>query len=369
MIHSQPLKNNPSLYVFLPIFYMVWSDAVLTPSELATIRNLIDRQDWLNDGEKGFLLEQVNPAIPPSPDELKGWFAEIQKVVGAKSPNKKESLVDIGIKLVELHAPGATDAISRSRSSLSQMEDTLGLISNEAVFSFYPGAQTTLTEQHNTKQTFDAEALAKLLDGAQADTIRKVKTLLSDKEFRYIDTGNLEEYREKVLKWCRHLADQGFGSMAYPKEYGGQGDMDRYFAIMETLSYHDLSLVIKFGVQFGLFGMSVYFLGTEKHHKKYLKSIGTLELPGCFAMTETGHGSNVRGVETTATYDHPSRSFVIHTPHANAQKEYIGNAACHAQMATVFAKLMVDGKDYGVGALLVPLRDKKGKTLPGITIC
>jgi len=347
---------------------MVWSDAVLTPSELATIHSLIDRQDWLTSEEKAFLLEQVNPALPPSPDELKDWYAEIQKVTGTKPPDKKESLVDIGIKLAELHSPGAANAFSRSRSSLSRMEDTLGLISNEAVTSFYPGAQATLTEQHNTEASFDVDALARVLDGAQADTIRKVKTLLSDREFRYSDTDTLEEYREKVLTWCRLLADQGFGAMAYPKEYGGQGDMDKYFTIMETLSYHDLSLVIKFGVQFGLFGMSVYFLGTEKHHKKYLKSIGTLELPGCFAMTETGHGSNVRGVETTATYDHKTRSFVIHTPHQNAQKEFIGNAACHAQMATVFTKLVVDGKDYGVGALLVPLRDKKGKTLPGITI-
>jgi acyl-CoA oxidase len=368
VINTPSLKNNPNLYVFLPIFYMVWSDAVLTPSELATIHSLIDRQGWLTTEEKVFLLEHVNPTSPPSPDELKNWYAEIQKVTGTKPTDKKESLVDIGIKLAELHSPGATNAFSASRSSLSQMEDTLGLIMNEAVTSFYPGAQATLTEQHNTKQTFDVEVLAKLLDGAQGDTIRKVKTLLSDREFRYTDTGSLQEYREKVLTWCRHLADQGFGSMAYPKEYGGQGDMDKYFTIMETLSYHDLSLVIKFGVQFGLFGMSVYFLGTEKHHKKYLKSIGTLELPGCFAMTETGHGSNVRGVETTATYDHQTRSFVIHTPHQNAQKEFIGNAACHAQMATVFTKLMVDGKDYGVGAMLVPLRDKKGKTLPGVTI-
>src|SRR5882762_8111754 len=245
MINSQPVKNNPNLYVFLPIFYMVWSDAVLTPSELATIRSLINHQAWLNDEEKRFLLEQVNPTNPPSPDELKDWFAEIQKVTGTKSPDKKESLVDIGVKLAELHAPGSTNAFSRSRSSLSQMEDTLGLISNEAVTSFYPGAQTTLTEQHNTKQTFNVETLAKLLDGAQADTIRKVKTLLSDREFTYIDTDSLPEYREKVLKWCRHLADQGFGSIAYPKEYGGQADMDKYFTIMETLSYHDLSLVIK----------------------------------------------------------------------------------------------------------------------------
>jgi acyl-CoA oxidase len=170
------------------------------------------------------------------------------------------------------------------------------------------------------------------------------------------------------LKWCQLLADQGFGSIAYPKEYGGQGDMGAYFTIMETLSYHDLSTVVKFGVQFGLWGMSVYFLGTEKHHQKYLKDIGSLALPGCFAMTETNHGSNVRGIETTATYDHATKTFTIHTPNEQARKEYIGNAALHGQMATVFAKLILNGKDYGVSAFIVPLRDKEGKIFPGITI-
>ena len=137
--------------------------------------------------------------------------------------------------------------------------------------------------------------------------------------------------------------------------------MAKYFAIMETLSYHDLSLVIKFGVQFGLFGMSVFLLGTERHHRKYLAAIGTLQLPGCFAMTETGHGSNVRGIETTSTYDHKTKTFVLHTPGDHAQKEFIGNAAVHGQMGTVFAKLVVDGKDYGVAAFVVSLRTKMEK--------
>lgn len=368
MLTSKALGNNPNLYVFLPIFYMVWSDAVLTPSEVDTMRNLVDQQDWLTAGEKTFLLDQLNPASPPSPDELKDWLVEIQKVTGKRSPDKQESLVDIGEKLVQLHSSGKGMDVSLNRTSLTQLEATLGVISNEAVTSFYPGSPNTVTEQYTTKETFNVEALASLLDGSQAETIRKVKTLLSDPAFRYVDPGNLAVYREKVLEWCRHLANQGFGAMAYPKEFGGQADMAKYFTIMETLSYHDLSMVIKFGVQFGLFGMSVYFLGTEKHHRKYLRSIGSLELPGCFAMTETGHGSNVRGIETTATYDHATRTFVIHTPTLLDQKEFIGNAACHARMATVFTKLIVSGKDYGVGAVLVPLRDKDGKTLPGIII-
>ncbi len=366
MIDSQQLKGEPNLYAFLPIFYMVWSDAVLTPTEITTLRDLISRQGWLTSEDKNFLMDQLNPTTPPSPDEFKNWLAEIRKVAGA---DNRESLVDIGIKLAQLHGGFVSkDALLDARKSLANIEEALGLISSEATYNFYPESRATITQQQGTQRTFDISILAKILDGPEEEIIRKVKTIISDPKFKYQDTDSLSEYREKVLEWCKYLADQGFGAMAYPKEYGGQDNMAWYFAIMETLSYHDLSLVIKFGVQFGLFGMSVFFLGTEKHHKKYLKDIGTLALPGCFAMTETGHGSNVRGIETTATYDHQTRSFVINTPHLLAQKEYIGNAACHAQMATVFAKLILDGKDYGVSAFVVPLRDTKGNVLSGVTI-
>ena len=367
MLNSKSLENNPSLYVFLPLFYTVWYDAVLTPSEISSIEGLINGQAWLTADERKFLLTQIDPTSPPSPDELIQWREEISKVAG--SGNERNSLIDLGIKLATLNGNGkVSEVMTSAKPSLNSIENTLGYISYEAAFAFQSGARKTITSEYTTQQTFDAATMTKLLDGSYAEIIRKVKTVVSDPEFKYIDSGDLNAYREKVLQWCHHLASQGFGSMAYPKEYGGKADMGAYFAIMEALSYHDLSLVIKFGVQFGLWGMSVYFLGTEKHHKKYLKEIGTLEIPGCFAMTETNHGSNVKGIETTATYDHASQTFVIHTPNEYARKEYIGNAARHGQMATVFAKLILDGKDYGVSAFVVPLRDKNGNTLKGITI-
>src|SRR6185369_16615099 len=105
MIASPLLKTNPNLYVFLPLFYMVWEDAVLTPSEIKKIREIIDLQDWLTPEETNFLLEQINPTAPPTSDELKSWLAEIQRVRGQLSAEAKDSLVDIGIKLVSLHAP------------------------------------------------------------------------------------------------------------------------------------------------------------------------------------------------------------------------------------------------------------------------
>jgi acyl-CoA oxidase len=367
MLHSPALQKNPDLFVFLPIFYMVWSDAILTPTEVSTMQALINGQDWLTSEERTFLLSYLNPSAPPTTDELKDWYAEIRTVTDAMTSENAGSLIDIGTTLAQRHG-GTLKAFTTAQDHLAKMEETLGMISRESAYNFSPSNRTTITGQQATKKTFDVETLAALLDGDQADMIRKVKTLLSDPAFRYLNTDNLSEYREKVLFWCRLLADRGFGSMAYPAAFGGQGDMAKYFAIMETLSYHDLSLVIKFGVQFGLFGMSVFLLGTERHHRQYLVSIGTLQLPGCFAMTETGHGSNVRGIETTATYDHERKIFILHTPGVHAQKEFIGNAAVHGQAGTVFAKLILEGKDYGVTAFVVPLRDDNGRTLPGITI-
>ena len=37
-------------------------------------------------------------------------------------------------------------------------------------------------------------------------------------------------------------------------------------------------------------------------------------------MTEIGHGSNVPGLETTATFDEASDQFIIHTPTLTATK-------------------------------------------------
>jgi acyl-CoA oxidase len=64
MLQSKQLKDNASLYVFLPIFYTVWSDAVLTPSEIATLEGLVNNQAWLTAEERKFLLSQLDPCYP-----------------------------------------------------------------------------------------------------------------------------------------------------------------------------------------------------------------------------------------------------------------------------------------------------------------
>ena len=85
-------------------------------------------------------------------------------------------------------------------------------------------------------------------------------------------------------------------------------------------------------------------------------------------MTEWDHGSNVRELETTACYNPAAGEFVINTPHDGARKEWIGNAAAHGRMATVFAQLQTDGKEYGVHAFLVPIRTEDGTPMPRVRI-
>lgn len=369
MIQSEFFQRNPHLYSFLPMFYMVWADAVLTPSEITHVRALVEKQAWISREEREFLLAQIDPKNPPEAEELKQWLVEIRRVAQGLTPEMKRSLVDIGIELARLNARNQDDqTLEDARAPLTDIEEALGIISREAAYHLRSHDHTTVTGRQNTHQSFDPAAMALLLDGSDRDMVLKVKKILSDPSFSYVPTENIHEYRTQVLRWCQDLAQQGFGSVAYPKIYGGQDEMGLYFTIMETLAYHDLSMVIKYGVQFGLWGMSVYFLGTEKHHQQYLRDIGTLDLPGCFAMTETGHGSNVKGIETTAIYNHSDKTIVIHTPHHDAGKEYIGNAALHGRMATVFAKLIINDTDYGVNAFLVPLRDESGELLPGVTI-
>ncbi|HEV7825275.1 MAG TPA: acyl-CoA dehydrogenase, partial [Mycobacteriales bacterium] len=104
------------------------------------------------------------------------------------------------------------------------------------------------------------------------------------------------------------------------------------------------------------------------HHERYMKAILDFELPGCFAMTETGHGSDVQSLGTTATYDPATREFVVHTPHEGARKDYIGNAGRDGRIAAVFAQLITGGESHGVHAVLVPIRDEAGNPCPGVTL-
>ncbi len=350
-------QYSPGVLQYIPFFYVIWSDDLLSASEINVVEKAIDKDDSLLKEESRILRSWLNTQKPPANGVLKNW---------------KHIVANSGVKLVESNTyPLSTFSQNvvcnyfekcPFNDSLKDIEINLGIQPNHYNHLFDVEVVHEITSNY-----YSAEEIDVILKGKHASVIDAFRNTVADPIFKWNVHRNKEDFREIVLKQVKFLADKGYGALAYPEDYGGKGDMEGYAHIFENMMYVDGSLSIKFGVQFGLFGGSIEKLGTKKHHDNYLTETGKANLLGCFAMTETGHGSNVRGVKTTATYDKSTDQIIIHTPGKNDNKEYIGNAL-HSKMASVFAQLIVDGKNEGVHAILVPVRDEKHELLSGVTI-
>lgn len=215
-----------------------------------------------------------------------------------------------------------------------------------------------------------AASLQKVLDGAWADAREFTREAMTPDMLNPIGLG-MEEHRDHVLAQLQRLADSGMPKLGFREEDGGTGDTGGALTSFEMLGHLDLSLMVKAGVQWGLFGGAIANLGDSETRKKYLPDVMSLDLLGCFAMTEVGGGSDVQNLETTATFDRETGEFVVNTPTPSAEKAYIGNAARDGRMAAVFAQLITTADDggelrHGVHCLLVPIRDEAGNDLPGV---
>jgi len=228
-----------------------------------------------------------------------------------------------------------------------------------------PTAPHTAAEASEPRIHIDA--VTDLLLGTWAETRREAREMIKDPAFWRIDGQPMPEHRERVLSQLHLLVEHGGSRRAFPKEYGGLENNGANLAGFMELVLADPSLQIKSGVQWGLFGSAIHQLGTKKHHDQWLPGVIDLSIPGAFAMTEMGHGSDVAAIGTTATYDPDTEEFVIHTPFRAATKDYLGNAALHGKAATVFAQLITGGVNYGVHCFYVPIRDDEGGMLDGVT--
>ncbi|MHA3682746.1 acyl-CoA dehydrogenase family protein [Leucobacter sp. HY1908] len=192
------------------------------------------------------------------------------------------------------------------------------------------------------------------------------RALAQDPRLHTIAGQPMAEHRERALGQLSILVENGAIQRAFPASVGGSDNHGGNIAAFQELVLADPSMQIKGGVQWGLFGAAILHLGTTEHHEKWLPDVISLKLPGAFAMTEIGHGSDVASIGTTATYDPESEEFEIHTPFAGAWKEFLGNAALHGQAAVVFAQLITNEVNHGVHAFFVPIRTPAGDMLPGV---
>ncbi len=352
--------GEPGSLAFYPLLYVAWADGELAAEELAVLRRHL-RESGVPEGA---LAKWLDPDAPPRADRLVHLLDTVRRRSAEVAPEKRRSLTALGIAIAE------ADGVHPTREeceAILRIEDALGLGGADAVATLFDPARP-IAPLPDVRPGFDPEAMARFLDGPAYEARQRVRGLLGDGRFEVVAGLSTHEYRAQVSDWCRALAAEGLGALGYPAEFGGGDDPAAFIATFETLAFFDLSLLTKFGVQFGLFGGSIHQLGSRRHHEKYLSDAGALALPGCFAMSETLHGSNVYDIQTTAVYDPEKREIEVHTPVPGARKDYIGNAARDGRLATVFAQLEVEGEGRGVHAILVPIRGEDGGPIPGVTI-
>lgn len=122
-------------------------------------------------------------------------------------------------------------------------------------------------------------------------------------------------------------------------------------------------------LHWGMFIPAIKGQGTEEQQQKWLPLAYKMQIIGCYAQTELGHGSNVQGLETTATFDPQTDEFIINSPTLTSSKWWPGGLGKASTHALAYARLIVNGQDHGVHGFIVQLRSLDDHLpLPGITV-
>ena len=154
------------------------------------------------------------------------------------------------------------------------------------------------SEQPRQHGKVDVDWLGRDLRGTWGEQRLAARKKVADPRYQRVDDLTLADHRERALGQLRLLVEDGAVLAAFPKRLGGAEDHGGNIAGFEELVLADPSLQIKSGVQYGLFGAAVLHLGTDHHHDTFLPGIISFDVPGAFAMTETGHGSDVASIGT-----------------------------------------------------------------------
>jgi acyl-CoA oxidase len=223
------------------------------------------------------------------------------------------------------------------------------------------GAKETIAMERQ-QASFDSRQMTYLLDEGPENTKRKEKIFAAiEHDLVLLDPGYYDrtrvEARERVARKLKRFAE------VKPK-----GDPEEEWMWHTTLGLYDPSFFTRYGVHSALFGGAIAGQGTEDLIKKYMPQVDDLSIVGVFGMTELGHGSAIREFETTATFNRETDQFIINTPTLTATKWWIGGLAHIATHIIVFARLIIDNKDYGVHSFVMQIRDREGRPLPGLTI-
>jgi len=231
--------------------------------------------------------------------------------------------------------------------------------------------------QERARASFRSEDMSKFLLGEEFLEMQDIALQLMERDpllYRpthvYYDETTAEQ-RKFVMQMIKRLQEIR-AELISKQQSGGDAMDERSAKIFENLRWmlgrHDRAFQMRVYVHVYLFDETIREQGTAEQYARWAHRISTMQEIGCFAMTELGHSSFLRGLETTATYDRKSEQFVIHSPTVTSTKWWIGMAGKTATATVALCQLMIDGKNHGVQWFIVPLRSREtGQLLPGVT--
>lgn len=231
-------------------------------------------------------------------------------------------------------------------------------------------------QRERSKATFSVECLTNLLDGGADRTERRREIegiierdpsgIFSNDENTYLHRTDRHKRalakHVRMVEICRKL---GIGD-----ECGGEIIASKDFPLMIKAIADDLPT----SLHWVMFVPNIVSLCDEEQQAKWLPLCRDWKMIGCYAQTEIGHGSNVRALETTATFlpenkgGEPGGNWVINSPTLTSHKAWPGTLGRTANHAMVIARLIDgNGVDRGIHNFLVPLRSMTDhKLLPGV---
>ncbi|XP_061628329.1 peroxisomal acyl-coenzyme A oxidase 1 isoform X2 [Phyllopteryx taeniolatus] len=213
------------------------------------------------------------------------------------------------------------------------------------------------------KATFDVEKLTNILNGGLEKTKRRREIesmVLNDPGFEEEDPNFLsrsERYDQAVRKSAQMILKL--------REYGIADPEEIYcYKRMFRGNFHEAM-----GLHFAMFVPTLYGQCDPEQSKKWLPLAESYQALGTYAQTELGHGTHLRGLETTATYDPATQEFILNSPTVSSIKWWPGGLGKTSNHAIVLAQLYTRGNCHGLHAFIVPIRDMDThKPLPGIVV-
>ncbi|MFC1914268.1 acyl-CoA dehydrogenase [Chloroflexota bacterium] len=167
--------------------------------------------------------------------------------------------------------------------------------------------------------------------------------------------AQIDEEAKFPAESFRKMAELGLMGIPFPEEYGGSGGGTLGFVIAEEeISRVCASTGTIYFVTSGLAGQPLYDFGNEEQRKRFVVPVAQGEKITCFALTESGAGSDPAALETTATKK--EGGYVL-----NGTKVFITNGA-EADLIVAFATLDKSLRHKGLLALVVE------KDMPGFSV-